>query len=50
MIDKKKLNLDINFEDKNLPDFLSFLMIVDSQFPSVPPKILAKNNVFSIIR
>ena len=49
MIDKKKLNLDINFEDKNLPDFLSFLMIVDNQFPTNPPKILAKTNVVKII-
>ena len=45
MIDKKNLNLDINFEDKKIPEFITFLMIVDSQFPNHPPKILSKTNV-----
>lgn len=45
MIDKKKLNLDINFEDKNLPDFICFLVVADNQFPAIPPKVLAKTNV-----
>lgn len=46
IIDKRILGLDINTEDKNIPDFLTFLIIVDSFFPEQPPKILAKSNVF----
>jgi hypothetical protein len=46
IIDKRILGLEINSEDKNMPDFLTFLMIVDSFFPEQPPKILTKSNVF----
>jgi len=44
IIDKRILGLDINAEDKNIPDFLTFLIIVDSFYPEQPPKILAKSN------
>ena len=45
IIDKRILGLEINSEDKNMPDFLTFLLIVDSFCPEKPPKILTKSNV-----
>jgi hypothetical protein len=45
IIDKRILGLEINSEDKNMPDFVTFLLIVDSFFPEKPPKILTKSNV-----
>jgi hypothetical protein len=45
IIDKRILGLEMNFEDKNIPDFLNFLVILDSFFPEERPKILAKSNV-----
>lgn len=45
IIDKRILGLEINSEDKNMPDFLTFLLIVDCFCPEKPPKILTKSNV-----
>jgi len=45
IIDKRILGLEINSEDKNIPDCLTFLLIVDSFYPEKPPKILTKSNV-----
>jgi hypothetical protein len=45
IIDKRILGLEFNSEDKNMPDFLTFLLIVDSFYPEKPPKILTKSNV-----
>ena len=50
IIDKRILALEINSEDKNIPDFVNFLLIVDSFFPEQPPKILTKTNVFITIK
>ncbi len=47
IIDKRILGLEINTEEKNVPDFLTFLIIVDSFYPEQPPKILSKSNVSS---
>jgi len=48
IIDKKKISFDINIETDNstVPDFITFLLIIDTQFPSSPPRILAKTNVY----
>lgn len=45
IIDKRILGIEINSEDKNIPDFLTFLVIVDCFFPEKQPKILTKSNV-----
>jgi hypothetical protein len=45
IIDKRILGLDLNSEDKSMPDFLTFLVILDSFFPVERPKILSKSNV-----
>ncbi len=45
ILDKRILDMEINSEDKNVPDFITFLMIVDASFPDAPPKILTKSNV-----
>jgi hypothetical protein len=42
------LGMDFNTEEKNIPDFITFLFIVDSFFPEQPPKILTKSNVIII--
>ena len=49
IIDKRILGLEINSEDKNIPDFLTFLFIVDAFFPEQPPKVLTKSNVKTFI-
>ena len=43
IIDKKIVK--INVEDNNIPEYITFLIIVDSQYPTSPPKILSKTNV-----
>lgn len=43
MIDKKKFK--ICNEEKNIPEYITFLVILDSNFPFSPPKILSKTNV-----
>jgi len=50
IIDKKKISFDINIESENtiVPDFITFLLIIDYQFPSSPPRILTKTNVILI--
>jgi hypothetical protein len=48
IIDKRILGLDFNSEEKNVPDFLTFLIILDSFYPEQPPKILSKCNVREI--
>ena len=44
MIDKKKFK--ISNEDKNIPEYITFLVILDSNFPISPPKVLSKTNVW----
>jgi len=50
IIDKKKIkfevDLDSNDDNKLVPDFMTFLLIVDSQFPISPPRVLTKTNVY----
>jgi hypothetical protein len=36
---------EISSDDKNIPDYLTFMFILDSSFPEQPPKILLKSNV-----
>ena len=50
IIDKRIINLDLNQEDSNLPDYIAFLIIVDQTFPNEPPKILAKSNVRNYLK
>ena len=47
IIDKKKISFDINIESENtiVPDFITFLLIIDYQFPTTAPRILTKTNV-----
>ena len=48
MIDKKILKIQV--EDKNIPEFITFLMIVDWNYPKSPPKILSKTNVRKFVK
>jgi len=43
IIDKKKFK--ISNEDKNIPEYITFLVILDADFPISPPKVLSKTNV-----
>ncbi len=47
IIDKKKISFDLNFDSETIkvPDFITFLLIIDFQFPTNPPRILSKTNV-----
>jgi len=48
IIDKKKLSFEIQLDEESassLPDFITFLLIVDCQFPTSAPKVLTKTNV-----
>lgn len=45
MVDKRIIGLDNPELEKNIPDYISFLFILDVNYPESPPKILAKTNV-----
>lgn len=47
MVDKRILGLDNPEVEQNIPDYITFLFILDVNYPDVPPKILAKTN-FSV--
>jgi len=49
MIDKRIINLDNPEIEQSIPDYISFLFILDVYYPEVPPKILAKTNVSEMI-
>ena len=46
ILDLKKLN--INKEEKQCPDLVTFLIIVDYSYPENSPKILSKTSVYNI--
>lgn len=45
IIDKRILGIDNIDSDHNVPDYITFLIILDVSYPDYPPKILAKTNV-----
>ena len=44
IIDKRILGLENN-NDNNVPDYITFLFILDINYPDQPPKVLSKTNV-----
>lgn len=48
IVDRNKLGNQFK-NQKSLPECITFLMIVDYSFPSQPPKILSKTNVFILL-
>ena len=46
IIDKRILNIDNPEIEKNIPDYITFLIILDTNYPESTPKILSKSNVF----
>ncbi len=45
IIDKRILGLDNTEAEHSIPDYITFLFILDISYPDYPPKILAKTNV-----
>jgi hypothetical protein len=45
IVEKRILGIDDTDNKFNIPDYLNFLVIVDSTFPDNAPKILSKTNV-----
>lgn len=45
MVDKRILGLDNPELEQNIPDYITFLFILDVNYPDIPPKILTKTNV-----
>ena len=45
IIDRNKIEIDLSDEKySNLPETITFLIIIDYTYPNFPPKILAKTN------
>ena len=45
IIDKRILGLENTESEHSIPDYITFLFILDISYPDYPPKILAKTNV-----
>ena len=49
IIDKRILGLDNTEMEHNIPEYITFLFILDITYPDYPPKILTKTNVSSYL-
>jgi hypothetical protein len=45
IVDKRILSLEEIEEHNSIPEFLTFLIIIDSTYPDSPPHVLSKTNV-----
>lgn len=48
IVDKRILGLENTENEHLVPDYITFLFILDTSYPEMPPKVLAKTNVISL--